>query len=255
ALDRSAPVRMSSTTRDRQYLNPWLSAWSARISRPSSMGIPADSMVESWRVNTSSSPFLTEAFLATGFCPVRANILSPPPVFLMSIGVRRRRRRSATTSLCEPACMVPLTVLPELSFAWYLNVVVIVPLAGRSIGHRRAFDFFDAGDPARRVEQPAAAQGQHPLLQRLFLDVGGIRPLDDHALDRLRHAHGLEEREAALVSRVATRAADRPEALEVRLGEVLLGVAGPQVHLGIEPLLDLARGAQLARQTLGADQD
>src|SRR5262245_42828087 len=188
--------------------------------------MPADSIVASWRVKTSSSPLRQEALVAClRLLPALALPPPPPnrpPALLMSIGVRLRRRRSATTSFWESAVSVPRTVLPAASRASNLNVVAIVassssvfpwygagqrPARGRLVGHRDRLDLLETRLAARRVEQPAAAQCQHAFLQRLRLDIGEVRALDDHALDGFRHSHRLEQREAALVAAVAARTA------------------------------------------------
>src|SRR5262245_39103965 len=177
--------------------------------------MPADSIVDSWRVKTSSSPLRQEALVAClRLLPALALPPPPPnnpPPLLMSIGVRLRRRRSATTSFWESAVIVPRTVLPAASRASNLNVVAIVassssvlpwcrggrwPARPRLVGHRDRLDFLETRLAARRVEQSAAAQSQHAFLQRLRLDVGKVRALDDHAFDRVGHAHRLEQRVA-----------------------------------------------------------
>ena len=54
-VERSVPPRMSSTTLSSTAAKPARSACSCRISRPSRSGMPAPTIVEIWRVNTTSS--------------------------------------------------------------------------------------------------------------------------------------------------------------------------------------------------------
>ena len=91
AWDRSDPERISPMTDASAPLRALLSACSQRISRLSSSGIPAETMVASCRVNSSSSPFF-------GLGAAKPRILPPSRTSATSISWRFLRRTFSVAS-------------------------------------------------------------------------------------------------------------------------------------------------------------
>jgi hypothetical protein len=88
----------------------------------SSSARPALTIVESWRVKSTSSLLLV-------FGPTLKKVMPPPTGFSVRerlatsstrIGTRFWRRSSASASLLSPAWIVPSTVCPPLFLAAYL---------------------------------------------------------------------------------------------------------------------------------------
>ncbi|HVY62777.1 MAG TPA: hypothetical protein VHF22_14060 [Planctomycetota bacterium] len=125
ASEKSEPPRTSSTHWLMTALKPRSSACSARISKHSRSGMPAPSMVASWRVKTIRSASLTRTPFHA--CPFAA---PPPPkrsrfhaAFFAAFSesettTRFWRLSSPRASLSFCAVTAPLTVFPAAFRAW-----------------------------------------------------------------------------------------------------------------------------------------
>ena len=74
---------------------------------------------------------------------------------------------------------------------------------------RFADDLFDRGDAGLDLDQAAAAQGDHALLDGLLLDLLGLGPGEDQLPDGRGDLHDLEQAGPALVAGVVAERRSR----------------------------------------------
>src|SRR5690606_5673976 len=96
--------------------------------------------------------------------------------------------RNRLTSICSSASRVT-------SSSRTLPILV-------SIRGRDPADFFERGHALADLVEARAAQGVHAQANRLLLELGGRRALQDQILERVLEQHDLVERDAALVAGV-----------------------------------------------------
>src|SRR5262245_60958818 len=177
-VERSEPLRICSTTSSRTAANPGRSACSCRISRDSSSGMPAPTIVASCRVKTtSSSPRGRKWF---GLADVSRDLTAPPAPPPAAAGRTERTMRflfrsSATAASWLVPTIVPVTALPPKFFASYLKLGMGPCARGLAralpVLHGDAQHGLDGCASARRRAEPAAAERHHVVLERLLLDV------------------------------------------------------------------------------------
>src|SRR4051812_1847954 len=223
------------------------------ISKDCTSGIPAASMVASWRLNTAMSSGLT--------LPPALNACDCFLILLTAMPWRRSSERNAPSS---GARLLPLTRLPFLSMPDQLKGVsrlaVLAPAVATAVAMVRlslldgdAVDFLEASHALPDLLEAGAAEVPHAFLFCVIADVDGVAAFHDHASHGLGDRHHLVDTDAPFVSISAAGAA---------LGGVNLDAGA---HVGfLESFLeqrlggDLDQGfalrAQATRQALRDDE-
>src|SRR5688572_23718689 len=167
------------------------------ISNDCTSGMPAASMVASWRLNTAmSSGFTLPPDLKAVLC------------FLMRLTAMPWRRRSARNAVSSGARLLPVTRLPFLSMPDqeygtsrlmpFACVATAVAMIAVSLFDGDAVDFFDAGHALLDLLEPGTPQVPHAFFRSLVGDVDGIAAFHDDAAQGLRDRHDLVDTDAAL---------------------------------------------------------
>src|SRR5690349_4851785 len=176
------------------------------ISNDCTSGIPAASMVASWRLNTAMSSGAT-----------LPPLLNAADCFLIRLTAMPWRRRSARNAVSSGARLLPETRLPFLSIPDHENgtsrltpfaplVAAAVAMIAGSLFDRHAVDFFDAGQACLDLLEACSPQIPDTFLRGLVCDVDGVAAFHDDAADGFGDRHDLVDAATALVAVTAVGA-------------------------------------------------